>query len=167
MNCRGRQSPENGRNESEAPRATQFIGFCTAAPGYGLRFVFTVGLRRRQFLYRPPGYSNDAEAQLQNWRFELVIVQKWYCPANQRADQRVNCRRILQQDSAGTPAPNQTTALIIATNSIISDCKGHKLISCFGTQFSCPAGSDQDELFSSGGIGCRCGIATSGQLGFP
>ena len=30
MNCRGRQSPENGRNESEARRATQLIGLCAA-----------------------------------------------------------------------------------------------------------------------------------------
>jgi hypothetical protein len=68
MNCRGRKSPENNGNGAQARRATQGRKFCVALRAYATRSTLSVGLRRRQFLCRPPGYGNEQNVKLQNSR---------------------------------------------------------------------------------------------------
>jgi hypothetical protein len=45
--------------EAKARRATQVLKFCVALRAYGARFKLPVGLRRRQFMCRPPGYLSE------------------------------------------------------------------------------------------------------------
>jgi hypothetical protein len=71
MNCRGRKSPENNGNGAQARRATQGRKFCVALRAYAARFTVSVGLRRRQFLCRPPGYRSKQNVQRQNSRVGL------------------------------------------------------------------------------------------------
>jgi hypothetical protein len=66
MNCRGRKSPENNGNGAQARRATQGRKFCVALRAYAVRSNLSVGLRRRQFLFRPPGYGNEQKVKLPN-----------------------------------------------------------------------------------------------------